>query len=776
MQSGMMIEEIKELIQDAKYELALEAIENNLDLSGEHIKELIDLKGIIFIKQKEFEKVVELYKDTMIYEMISKKDIQSFENLSIAYEELGKSLYSKAMLFQSKMLEKNKKDVKEYIQATAKKNVKLQEKILVDSKNTKLYYELAYNHILQIQPVEACIYHKLYSKYIDGGDEVKDEVSEFINTYQYVNRFYEQLSDERQTYCLIANKDYKDDLNKYNVLAQALVELGHQVYIVMPAVNRKGMAGDFNRETLTKESLNGLTFKNQIGYIYPIQVMKEDKVIYNNTEDLIMEINNVYCKEDSWIVLGDREYLKTLTSNIEIFKIMQKGYIENTPRIWPTLSVMYMGNYLYTAKRMYRFDVPTWMKEEPEVKVSIVIPTRNCSYTLKDTLRTCLEQSSDEYEIVISDNSSSDYMETYNLIQEINNPKIKYYRTPYALSLAKSFEYAYLRTKGEFIFSIGSDDGVLPYTVKHLCKILEDFPNDNVFAWSRLGYTWPELKVTGLADSFAYPALIVKEPVTTHRLNSDAHMTRVIDYLNRKYAAIYDAMPTGYINAGMRRVHLFEMIRATGKILDGYSQDIYTAVLNFALCESILYIDYPLATAGLCNRSVGLTSVAINKGVDKYKQLISEYNWCVETTDIPGTPSQAMLYPQYDYLLFAYEVLKVADLNINSKCAKWKEKMDLKNLLEWGIWQDSIQRSIYQDFVEIGKQCAAKQGEAVSQWFNQLAAIYESQPEPESVEPDTSKRYSKGLASNNWVTIDGSEFGLSNIYDVTQFFVKLYNL
>lgn len=42
------------------------------------------------------------------------------------------------------------------------------------------------------------------------------------------------------------------------------------------------------------------------------------------------------------------------------------------------------------------------------------------------------------------------------------------------MQLAKSFEFACLNAKGEFIIPLGSDDGIMPYTLTEINKIMEN--------------------------------------------------------------------------------------------------------------------------------------------------------------------------------------------------------------------------------------------------------------------------------------------------------------
>lgn len=759
-----ILHQIHSLIDNKQYENALGIINMILDYEGVDIKELINIKAGILITLNRPDEALELYNHTILYDQIDKQDVLTFSNLQKIYEQLGHVLESKAMGFQARYLSKEEDKDKTSEEALDKKIIELQRKILQKECTPEVYYELAYHHLSKLQVIEGCIYYRKYelerakeieslgvtkeSKEIEDNKGTEDdEVYNFIKKYRYAVRFYDQLEISEHTYCLLVKEGSSEEKDKFRILAKILEQLGKSVYSI----------GTFQE----KDKVNT---KIDLG----------DRKL----EEVLLDLYEAHCKEDSWLVIGDRQQVEGLMAYIPLFKVSQKAYKEGKAENYPTLAAFYMGNYLHTAKYLYGFNVPEMMNREPEVKISIVIPTKSCSYTLRDTLRTCLNQRFQDYEVVVSDNSEEGYMDTYNLVQELNNDKIKYYKVPYSLSLAKSFEYAYLRARGEFIFSIGVDDGLLPYALEYINDALNEHPNENVLLWQRLFYVWPEHSVTGQAGQFTFPIGLKKCKPNTVYVSSQRHMSYVIDLMKERVTGIY-GLPMMYINSGMRRRHILEMIKHTGKFLDGTSQDIYTGIATLALYDVVMYIEYPLTIAGMCANSIGVSTVIKRKGVQKYRQFVEEYNKCTFFTDMPGTKSQTKIFPQYDYLLFIYELLKIYDLNVNDKCKEWVEQIDFKVLLAWSIEQFNYSGHICLDFINIARLCAKHLGKEISDWFETFIIPYEQKrkvvqfmtPFAEGMP----KNYAKGINGDN-LTIDSSELGVKNIYEATEFFVHLLNL
>lgn len=92
---------------------------------------------------------------------------------------------------------------------------------------------------------------------------------------------------------------------------------------------------------------------------------------------------------------------------------------------------------------------------------SIVIPTYNRAIDLRFALFCILRQSFSDYEIVVSDNCSTD--DTEDVVKKFHNRKIRYFRNPKNLLIDQSQKKAGERAKGRYIFLHGDDD-FLPYS------------------------------------------------------------------------------------------------------------------------------------------------------------------------------------------------------------------------------------------------------------------------------------------------------------------------
>ena len=259
------------------------------------------------------------------------------------------------------------------------------------------------------------------------------------------------------------------------------------------------------------------------------------------------------------------------------------------------------GSYVRYVSYLYGESVEDLIAAPHSCDFSIVIPVRNSADTLRHTLKTCLSIAYEgSYEIVLSDNSDEGCTAVRDLYEELGDSRIRYYKTPFPLSLDKAFEFAYLHARGAFIFSIGADDGVYPWALNHLKQALTDHPDESIFSWMRGFYTWPDFTL--------YPCKIVDVPLYDLRQTEQyiryglaSHQQDII----RRIEGIFYSLPTLYINSGFRRSYMLEILHRTGRFLDGFSQDGYMAAVNLCLNDHVIEVRCPITIAGMSGHSIG---------------------------------------------------------------------------------------------------------------------------------------------------------------------------
>ncbi len=112
--------------------------------------------------------------------------------------------------------------------------------------------------------------------------------------------------------------------------------------------------------------------------------------------------------------------------------------------------------------------------------VSVIIPTYNREKLLKRCIKSVLNQSYENFEIVVVDNYSDD--DTANLIHDINSDRIKFFQINNEGVIAKSRNFGIKKAKGKYVAFLDSDD----WWDKHKLKLCLNYMSDYDFVYHNM--------------------------------------------------------------------------------------------------------------------------------------------------------------------------------------------------------------------------------------------------------------------------------------------------
>jgi len=119
-----------------------------------------------------------------------------------------------------------------------------------------------------------------------------------------------------------------------------------------------------------------------------------------------------------------------------------------------------------------------YMKEEiikiNKPRVSIGLPVFNGENYLKQALDSIMAQTYTDFELIISDNASTD--RTAQICKEYANrdPRIRYYRNEKNLGAARNFNYVFELSKGEYFKWAAHDDIIAPDFISKCVEVLDN--------------------------------------------------------------------------------------------------------------------------------------------------------------------------------------------------------------------------------------------------------------------------------------------------------------
>ena len=235
-------------------------------------------------------------------------------------------------------------------------------------------------------------------------------------------------------------------------------------------------------------------------------------------------------------------------------------------------------------------------------RFSVVVPTRDRADTLPFTLRTCLEQEFDDYEVVVSDNCSDPA--TRQVVEALAHPRLRYVRTPRPLAVSDSWDFAVAQAAGEYLTILGSDDGLLPHALREIDRLLRTV-NTLALRWECVNYTWPNLPVT----EHAQPNRL-QVPLTQV---GGAHALRRVEAGDVISAAAnsqipYSRLPMIYCSA-IHHSLLTRLRERTGRVFRSLAPDMYSAFAFAHAAGAYHSVDAPMAINALSGRSTGVAVI-----------------------------------------------------------------------------------------------------------------------------------------------------------------------
>ncbi|WP_026888272.1 glycosyltransferase family 2 protein [Clostridium beijerinckii] len=570
---------------------------------------------------------------------------------------------------------------------------------------------------------------------------------------------------------LVSNKA---EINEYKIVADILFKLGKKVcFIGVPIdVNIDNLMNISDSLTITLDNIE--EYNNMIIF-HPIELIYNRSSIGDNREYIIDYICRNYTDNTLATILCNGRLIDELCQRPLLKKQMERlspflgEYLEDN------MAFGWVGKYMSYISNVYQFDVEAEIQKKSECNFSIVIPARNSSISLRYTLETCLNQRySGSYEIVLSDNSTNGNTQVYDLYCEINDPRIKYYKTPRDLHLPKSFEFALLKAKGDFIISIGSDDALLPWTLEVLDDVIKKYPEEEIFQWERGFYAWPGFN-GGQENQFVIPSKYEKNKYEVYNVDKNDYLAKILNNPKSMYG-----LPMLYINSGFRRSYMNTLLNKTGRLLDGICQDIYIGVVNISINNHIANIKYPLTIAGMTGASVGAQSnigaTSVNESNNRAKELI-------KTNNIGGFSTSAIerLMPEVttDTSSLYNSILRVI--------ARGLFPLEfLDNLLDWKqmfkecFSQLEVTDVLYDKKLHYFRYTAAKHGDEFLKWFDE--SIYEKAIIPRKIDDKRieellkRKTYKEGITESGGEILDASKYGVTNVYEASLLFEELTKL
>ena len=234
-----------------------------------------------------------------------------------------------------------------------------------------------------------------------------------------------------------------------------------------------------------------------------------------------------------------------------------------------------------------------------EPKFSIIIPTRNRVEYLKGAIASVLDCGYESYELIVSDNYSTDG--TLEYLESLSFPQLRVIRPEKPLAMVDHFDWVLRQAEGEWITVFGDDDGLLPYFFSFSEYLITRWGDQlEVIYGPRAYYFWP-----GLTD--LYGKVVVDYSASSEVAVIDSGKAlRSLVFGQGNY---FDS-PQFYTGSLFRRRLVDRIIKRhqDGRIFNSITPDANSTALILLNTDRILRVGIPLVWVGSSAKSTGAQS------------------------------------------------------------------------------------------------------------------------------------------------------------------------
>lgn len=224
---------------------------------------------------------------------------------------------------------------------------------------------------------------------------------------------------------------------------------------------------------------------------------------------------------------------------------------------------------------------------------SLVLPTLRRPDTFQYALRTLVNQTHWDFEIVVQNNGRD--KQTEDIVASFADDRIRHFWSDEALPMSRNWELALSNARGEYITFIGDDDGLFSDACE-IASALIARTRTEIVSWRPFSYYWDSHIISGRRN----------------RLLADVHLNVEIELVDSwlqlrgfyDFKLHYSQLPMIY-NSFVSRSLIDQVIKKAGRYFLGVTPDVTSGIVNAACSKQFILLNRPLSIAGLSGHSTG---------------------------------------------------------------------------------------------------------------------------------------------------------------------------
>lgn len=226
---------------------------------------------------------------------------------------------------------------------------------------------------------------------------------------------------------------------------------------------------------------------------------------------------------------------------------------------------------------------------------SIIMPTRNRANLLRFALQSALHQSYDNFEIVLSDNYSSD--ETPEIVKQVAGERVRYFRTNRVLPMHDNWEFALDQATGDWIIFLCDDDALFPDALETIAGIIRGFETQ-LLCWP----WWLYFLDTHYRTERRGQVAVLRTSRSVRRVSSRSQLSALF--------GLKDVVFPRMLNSCSHRKLVDKSRKRLGRLFLPPAPDYAAGTALLANVDEYVLIDDPLSILGTGSHVGGVSSVS----------------------------------------------------------------------------------------------------------------------------------------------------------------------
>ena len=165
------------------------------------------------------------------------------------------------------------------------------------------------------------------------------------------------------------------------------------------------------------------------------------------------------------------------------------------------------------------------------VRFSVVIPTRDRPGLLANAIKSVLNQTYENFQLIVSDNPV--HQDSKKIVESFNDPRIEYVRAPGEINMHDHWEFAVSHAKGDYVIVLIDKNLLKATALEQIDRLSQKYPSE-IYSWAMDTHVLDcESKGDFISGNFTPCYYLRNLPGTASYVNCKNEMNRRLSFKER---------------------------------------------------------------------------------------------------------------------------------------------------------------------------------------------------------------------------------------------------